>query len=120
MSQLGGLRSIVLNSLESAPDQNSFVNDWIAKLPQKIKDKWGDDSLTKISALLTTPDTVWSFFTIQFDLLTLTDDGITALKTELWQQTVQNLAIDCLRAHKRDLEPKKDSTNNGTQVNSAN
>jgi CRISPR-associated protein Csx10 len=116
MSQLGGLRSIVLNSLESAPDQNSFVNDWIGKLPQKIKDKWGDDSLAKISALLTTPDTVWSFFTIQSDRLTLTDDGITALKTELWQQTVQNLAIDCLRAHKRDLEPN----NNGTQVNSAN
>jgi CRISPR-associated protein Csx10 len=115
MSQLGGLRSIVLNSLESAPAQNSFVNDWIVKLPQKIKDKWGDDSLTKISALLTNPDTVWSFFAIQFDRLTLTDDGITALKTELWQQTVQNLAIDCLRAHKRDLEPK----NHGTQVNSA-
>lgn len=116
MSQLGGLRSIVLNSLESAPTQNSFVNDWIENLPQKIKDKWVDDSLAKISALLTTPDTVWSFFTIQFDRLTLTDDGITALKTELWQQTVQNLAIDCLRAHKRDLEPK----NHGTQVNSAN
>jgi CRISPR-associated protein Csx10 len=123
MSQLGGLRSIVLNSLEFAPNpaQDSVVNKWIDKLPLKIRDKWGTDSLAKISALLTNPDTVWSFFAIiQFDRLTLTNDGMATLKQELWQETVQNLAIDCIRAHKRDLEPKKESTNDGTQVNSAN
>jgi CRISPR-associated protein Csx10 len=121
MSQLGGLRSIVLNSLGSNPAQNSLVNDWIENLPKTIRKKWGDDSLAKISALLTNPDTVWSFFAIiQFDRLTLTNDGVATLKQALWQETVQNLAIDCIRAHKRDLEPKKESTNDGTSVNSAN
>jgi CRISPR-associated protein Csx10 len=121
MSQLGGLRLIVLNSLGSDPARNSLVNKWIDKLPLKIQEKWGADSLAKISALLTNPDTVWPFFAIiQFDRLTLTNDGMATLKQELWQETVQNLAIDCIRAHKRDLEPKKESTNDGTQVNSAN
>jgi CRISPR-associated protein Csx10 len=117
MSQLGGLRSIVLNSLDSNPTQNSLVNSWINKLPQKIKEKWGNDSLDKISALLTNPNTVWSFLdaSIQFDRLTLTDNGMTALKIKLWQETVQNLVIDCIRAHKRDLEPN----NNGTSDKSA-
>jgi CRISPR-associated protein Csx10 len=121
MSQLGVLRSIVMNSLDSDPTQNSAVNNWIEKLPQKIKEKWAEKSLDKVRSLLTNPDKVWSFLkTIPFDRLTLTVEGITTLKQELWRETVQNLVIDCIRAHKRDLEPKTESTNNGTQDRSTN
>jgi CRISPR-associated protein Csx10 len=104
MSQLGVLRTIMMTSINSDPHQNSLVSNWIDELPLNIQKKWPDGSLEKIRDLLTTSERLWSFLA---DLPpTITDIGIQNLQRELWQETVQILVMNCIRAHKRDLEPE--------------
>jgi CRISPR-associated protein Csx10 len=109
MSQLGVLRSIVMTSLADDPAKNSAVINWINELPEKIKQqKWPESSLDSITKLLTTPDHVWKLLEdVKFDQLTLTAEGNTTLKKALWRETVQNLVMDAIRAHKRDLEKEE-------------
>jgi CRISPR-associated protein Csx10 len=110
MSQLGVLRSLVMNDLKAEPGENSWVRAWVEHT--NFQEKWPHDSLAKIRNLLTLPDHLWLFlasdpYQFPFERLTLTQNGIPALKRELWRETVQILILSCIRAHKRDLEAHK-------------
>jgi CRISPR-associated protein Csx10 len=110
MNQLGVLRSLIMNDLKADPRENSWVRAWVEHT--NFQEKWPHDSSAKIRDLLTLPDCLWSFlasdpYGFPFNRLTLTQDGIPALKRELWQETVQILILSCIRAHKRDLEAHK-------------
>ena len=108
MSQLGVLRSIVMTVIRSDFSHNLIVNDWL----DRLGDQWTKNSLDKIRSLLTELDRVWLLLeSIDFDRLILSNEGKTALKQDLWLETVQILVISCLRAHKRDVEDNSLSPN---------
>lgn len=109
MSQLGGVRSN-LKKLQSQDDISS-VSIWIKSLCEKRADKWErtSDGLSKLSDLVTQPNTVWNCLEselskLDFSNLVLTDPGVAALKKDLWAEAVRTLVDAIIRAHKRDLE----------------
>jgi CRISPR-associated protein Csx10 len=117
MSQLGGLRSVLVR-LQSPGD--AAVITWIQHLQDTTNraDKWSPGSLDDIRELVTSPTKVWEHLASaleelknqSFSELTLTQNGEQYLKEELWSEAVRTLVDACIRAHKRALENKPDTT----------
>jgi CRISPR-associated protein Csx10 len=111
MSQLGGLRS-VLGKLRKREDPNA-VSTWINALKQvdNRQEKWPGKSLDKIQQLVTNTNQIWQILNLDSKKLTLTDNGTSKLQATLWAEAVRTLVDAMIRAHKRDLEPKKSPNN---------
>lgn len=115
MSQLGGLRSAI-GQLRSTDDVAKLTTEeenkkgWLDHLEKKEKDaphpKWPPGSIGKIRALVKEPTKVWSLLGIKFDDFRLTETSEAELKNALWAETVRALVDACVRAQKRDTEPK--------------
>lgn len=111
MSQLGGLRSVVLK-LQSATDAEKVTN-WIDAIERvsNRREKWEktQDGLHKIRALVTDVNLTWSHLTQEVDGLDLndfviTENGVTSLKQALWAEATRTLIDAMIRAQKRALE----------------
>jgi CRISPR-associated protein Csx10 len=113
MSQLGVLRSVVMTLSKTDADRAAMVKNWIDcpvdnQPTDKNKKKWPEPKpLSEVKELLTKEGRLWTLLGIDFVPLTMTTNGQEALKKELWLESVQALVLSCIRAHKRDLEPKK-------------
>ena len=106
MSQLGGLRS-VMGKLKTREDPNS-VTRWIdaIKKVDNREEKWPGTSLNNIKKLVTDSNRIWQILELDTVLteLTVTDNGETKLKADLWAEAVRTLVDAMIRGHKRDLE----------------
>lgn len=106
MSQLGGLRS-VMGKLTEQKKPNS-VTQWIDAITkvENRKEKWTGTSLNDIKKLVTDFDKIWQILDVEklSKELTITDDGKTKLKADLWAEAVRTLVDAMIRSHKRDLE----------------
>ncbi len=115
MSQLGGLRSFLpqLQTHQDSAIKNWFGNDSGSDLEKekwkRRREKWGD-SLRIPYDLVTSPDQIWTILGIPTAALTLTENGEQNLKKILWAEAVQTLVDAIIRAHKRDLEKSKQSS----------
>jgi CRISPR-associated protein Csx10 len=106
MTQLGALRS-VLRKLQSA-NNKSIIISWLSALESVAnrKEKWSNSSqgLTKIRNLVNQQNLIWNNLNIDFLPLTITQNGVDQLKSELWAEAVRTLVDAIIRGHKRDLE----------------
>lgn len=106
MSQLGGLRS-VMGKLTARKAPNS-VTRWIEaiKKVENRKEKWPGTSLNDIQTLVTDFNRVWQILELDAVLtkLTITGNGETKLKADLWAEAVRTLVDAMIRGHKRNLE----------------
>ncbi len=106
MTQLGALRSVI-GRLQSSDDQTQ-ITGWITNLESvpNRKEKWNEDSLSKIRQLISNRNEIWRILEIPEipDDLTITHEVTQTLKDELWAEAVRNLIDNCIRAHKRDWE----------------
>ncbi|MGB3517665.1 MAG: RAMP superfamily CRISPR-associated protein [Elainellaceae cyanobacterium] len=111
-SQLGALNS-TLQQMRS-PSDTSIVVNWITKIREisNRHEKWqtnnGNESpaLTKIQDLITNQPKIWEILTLNLSDITLTETGEQDLKQELWAEAVRTFINACIRAHRRDHEPK--------------
>lgn len=128
MSQLGAFRSI-LGQLQKPEESGKpgYVTKWLNNLEDtpNRKDKWSSQTLQEIRNLISNQNYIWSILNLNFASITLTANGQRDLKggqchsmtSEQWQKSDQlwteavNIFVDaCIRAHKRDLEKKSDTT----------
>ncbi|WP_223209976.1 hypothetical protein [Picosynechococcus sp. NKBG042902] len=110
MSQLGGLRSVI-RRLRRSQDQNKVTN-WLNAIENTAnrREKWEKtaNGLAQIRSLATDQHQVWRYLSqdqdIDWQKITITQNGEQALKTELWAEAVRTLVDAVIRGHKRDLE----------------
>ncbi|MGI0483505.1 RAMP superfamily CRISPR-associated protein [Geminocystis sp. CENA526] len=103
MTQLGALRSVV-SKLQSQNDKNQVTN-WITALESvpNRKEKWVGNSLKLIRSLINDERKIWEYLHLPNDL-TITNNGETELKQQLWAEAIRTLIDAMIRAHKRDWE----------------
>lgn len=109
MSQLGGLRSVMGKLTEQ--NKSNSVTGWIEaiKKVENRKEKWTGTSLNDIKELVTDFDKIWQILEVDklSKDLTITDNGKTKLKADLWAEAVRTLVDAMIRGHKRDLEKEQ-------------
>ncbi len=103
MSQLSNLRSIVMG--RAAQNLAADAASWMAEIPSSIRDKW-PDKMAAVEKLLTDATQIWQILAIDQELqkLTITNNGLELMKTELWAETIRMAVIDSIRSHKRAIE----------------
>ena len=115
LSQLGALRSAIMQLPKGSQPDSSVALQWLENFQKKQKEKGKPDCLSCLSQLLKNKAIVWQYLeealkqqnSPTFTSLILTEEGEERLKQKLWTEAVQTLVDDCLRAHKRDLEPNQ-------------
>jgi len=106
LSQLGTFRSLLFGLHDSAHKGIDSVLTWLDRAYSK--DKWSQNSGAK--ELLTNDRKVWQVLNLDYNALTVTQDGETNLKRQLWLEAVQVVVDACIRSHKRDFESRKSAS----------
>lgn len=111
MSQIGGLRSVIMR-LKTKPDK-SLIDTWITHLKgnKNRYEIWGKTRIEKVEKILIN-DEIWTALGTSFNKPTALNLDHN-LQDELWAEAVKSLFYACQHAHKRELE--KGGQNNGSK-----
>ena len=105
ITQLGALRSVI-SKLQTREDKNQVLN-WLQSLETVAnrRDKWpkDPDSLKLIEDLINDEEKIWLDLNLNQDL-TITQNGKTEIKKQLWAEAIRTLVDAFIRAQKRDSE----------------
>jgi CRISPR-associated protein Csx10 len=113
MSQIGGLRSVVMR-LRSKADRG-LVENWLRHL-EKTSNRlktWETFRLTKVRNLLE-GDNIWNKLKEEHFHEPKSLTAGNNLKDELWAEAVKSLFYACQMAHKRETEKRREEKANGT------
>lgn len=104
MSQLGGLRG-QLALLRSRNDRSQVLN-WLDHLKDnnRRKDNW--PSVDMVRDFIQSDSRIWDVIK-KDDWPTITANGQSQLREELWALAVRTFFDACIRAHKRELESEQ-------------